>query len=180
MPFGITSVLEHFQRQMETILAGQEGALCHMDDVLIFGKTQKEHDTRLNEALQRIETAGLTLNMNKCEFNKDHITVLGYVIDSQGVSANHKTSAILRRINTHTELRRFLGMVNQLGKFSPQVANISQPLRELLSTKKTWLWGPPKNEALEKLKVELTQPTVLALYNPEASLKSPLMHRHMD
>ena len=44
LPFGIASAPEHFQRQMETILSGQEGVLCHMDDVLIFGKTQEEHD----------------------------------------------------------------------------------------------------------------------------------------
>ena len=43
MTFGITSAPEHFQRQIETILAGQEGALCHMDDVMIFGRTQKKH-----------------------------------------------------------------------------------------------------------------------------------------
>ena len=40
LPFGISSAPEHFQRQMEAILAGQEGVLCHMDDVLIFGRTQ--------------------------------------------------------------------------------------------------------------------------------------------
>ena len=48
LPFGIASAPEHFQRQMETILSDQEGALCHMDDVLIFGKDQEEHDTRLH------------------------------------------------------------------------------------------------------------------------------------
>lgn len=37
LSFGITSAPEHFQRQMENILAGQKGVLCHMDDVLIFG-----------------------------------------------------------------------------------------------------------------------------------------------
>ena len=55
LPFGITSAPEHFQRQMETILAGQEGVLCHIDDVLIFGHTQQEHDTRLHAALQKIQ-----------------------------------------------------------------------------------------------------------------------------
>ena len=44
MPFGIACVPEHFQRQMEAILAGQDGVLCHMDDVLVFGNTQQEHD----------------------------------------------------------------------------------------------------------------------------------------
>jgi len=41
-----------------------------------------------------------------------------------------------------SELRRFLGIINQLGKFSPSITEISHPLRELLSAKRVWAWGP--------------------------------------
>jgi len=44
MPFGISSVPEHFQKRMSKILAGLKGVLCLMDDVLVFGKDMKEHD----------------------------------------------------------------------------------------------------------------------------------------
>ena len=47
LPFGISSALERFQRRMSEILAGMEGVLCQMEDVLIFGKDQMEHDQRL-------------------------------------------------------------------------------------------------------------------------------------
>ena len=70
LPFGISSAPDHFQRRINQILAGQEGALCHMDDVLIFGHTQQEHDSRVNAVLTKIQAAGLTLNTDKCEFNK--------------------------------------------------------------------------------------------------------------
>ena len=70
LPFGISSAPEHFQRRMSEILQGQEGVLCHMDDVLIFGQNQQEHDSRLHSALQCIQAAGLTLNSDKCEFKK--------------------------------------------------------------------------------------------------------------
>ena len=134
---------------MEAILAGQEGILCHMDDVLISGRTQEEHDARLHSALQRIQKAGVTLNKDKCEFSRNRLTFLGHVLHSEGVSPDpQKTSAIskMEQPKTVTELR-FLGMVNQLGKFTPNIAEISQPLRELLSSHKTWLWGPAQNEA---------------------------------
>ena len=158
---------------MESILAGQEGVLCHMDDVLVFGRTQQEHDARLYATLQKIQSAGATLNKEKCEFSRDRLTFLGHFIDRDGVSPDpQKTSAIvaMEKPSTGTELRRFLGMVNQLGKFTPKIAEISQPLRELLSSKRT-LWGPSQDEAFERLKTELTQPTVLTLYDPEATLK---------
>lgn len=39
--------------------------------------------------------------------------------------------------------------------------------------KTTWLWSPPQDEAFEKLKKELLQPTVLVLYDLNAVLKIP-------
>ena len=50
-------------------------------DILIFGKDQKEHDTRLTAALEKIQAAGVTLNKDKCEFNKTSLTFLGHTID---------------------------------------------------------------------------------------------------
>jgi len=58
-----------------------------------------------------------------------------------------------------------------LGKFSPRLAEISQPLRELLSTKRSWVWGPDQERAFAEVKAELTHDTVLTLYNPQANTK---------
>ena len=68
------------------------------------------------------------------------------------------------------ELKRFMGMVNQLGTFSSNLAECSQPLRKLLSPKKAWL-GKAQEEAFKKVKEELTKPTVLTLYDPNAKTK---------
>ena len=44
LPFGITSAPEYFQKQMSSILTGLEGLVCMMDDILVYGRTQEEHD----------------------------------------------------------------------------------------------------------------------------------------
>ena len=62
-------------------------------------------------------------------------------------------------------------MVNQLGKFSPNIAELTQPLRELLSTRNAWLWGPQQEEAFVRVKEELTKLTTLTLYDPNAEVK---------
>lgn len=62
-------------------------------------------------------------------------------------------------------------MVNQLGKFSPHISELTQPMRELLSNKRAWLWGPSQEEAFNNVKEELSKPTTLALFNPDAELK---------
>ena len=110
--------------------------MCHLDDVLMFASTQQEHDARLHAALAKIQAAGLTLNEEKCEFNKERVTFLGHVVDKNGISADpQKISAILelKKPNSCTELQRFMGMVNQLSKFSPHIAEVSKPPHEHLS-----------------------------------------------
>ena len=174
LPFGICSAPEHFQRRMNQILSGHEGTLCHIDDVLIFGKTQQEHDARLCSALVQIQSAGLTLNAEKCEFSKSEIMFLGHVINKDGISPDpDKTNAVLAmpEPNTPTELRRFVGMVNQLGKFSSKISELSQPLHKLLGNKQSWFWGPAQDDAFRTVKAELAKPTTLALYDQNAPTK---------
>ena len=81
LPFGISSAPELFQRRMNEILEWLDGVLCQMDDVLIFGSTQAEHDSRPFAVLNRIEAAGVTLNPEKCEFRKEPVKFLGHIVD---------------------------------------------------------------------------------------------------
>lgn len=68
LPFGIASAPEHFQNRMVTqVTEGLEGVVCHMDDLLVWGSMQEEHDSRLHAVLKKMESAGMTLNVEKCE-----------------------------------------------------------------------------------------------------------------
>ena len=128
LPFGITSAPEHFQRRMNEILQGLPGVVCHVDDILVTGKNKEEHDSRLHTVLKKLEVAGVTLNKEKCKFSCTKIVFLGHVIDASGISPDPaKTEAIkqMRPPTNITELRRLMGMINQLNKFSPHVAQLS-------------------------------------------------------
>ena len=59
-------------------------------------------------------------------------------------------------------------MVNQLGKFTPNLAQLTQPLRELLSKSTAWVWDSAQSRAFDQVKEELSKPTTLALYDPNA------------
>ena len=121
--------------------------------------------------LNRIETAGVTLNVEKCEFYRESITFLGYKINSQGIQADPEKTRAIREMKAPTtvpELRSFMGMVNQLGNFTPSLAHLTQPLRALLSKDAAWVWGPAQRQAFSKVKEELSRPTTLALYDCQA------------
>ena len=61
LPLGITSTPEHFQRRMSDILQGLEGVVCLIDGILVYGKTQEEHDKHLTVLLRKVAVAGITL-----------------------------------------------------------------------------------------------------------------------
>ena len=65
-----------------------------------------------------------------------------------------------------SDIRWFLGMVNQLSKFSPNLAHMTQPMRELLVNKNAWVWDEPQQTAFDKVKDALVASPVLALLNP--------------
>ena len=96
------------------------------------------------------------------------------MVDAQGIRADlNKISAIAKiKAPTNTsELQRFMGMTNQLGKFSQNLAELTQPLRQLLSKRSAWIWGSDQERAFNDVKTELTKTTVLALYDPQAPTK---------
>ena len=140
-----------------------------MDDVIVFGANKEEHEARLTATLRQIEAAGVTLNPRKCEFRKTSMKFLGHVVAGDGIRPDPDKTAAIQNMQAPTnvpELRRFLGMTNQMGKFSPQLAEMTQPLRELLTANREWVWGPSQEKAFASIKMELSQPTVLALYDP--------------
>ena len=183
LPFGISCTPELFQRRMNTILEGLEGMVCLMDDVLIFRSNKDEHNTRLMAVLQRLEKEGVALNFQKCQFLQESIKFLGHVIDKNGIHANpEKTTTIsnMKLPQSVSDLRRFMGLVNQLGKFSSLIAEISQLVRELLRSNRAWIWGPDQEKSFFEIKQELTKPAVLALYNPQAETKVLQMPHPLD
>lgn len=170
LPFGISSAPEHFQLRISQIIAGTTGALCHADDVLVFGKDQKEHNERLCEVLKKFEEAGLTLN-DKCVFAVDRVKFLGHTISAQGIEADEdKIKAILNMPEPENVegVRRFMGMVNYVGKFSPHLPTLTKPLRDLLRNDNTWTWDAQQKEAFAKVKKELSSPAILAQYSPNS------------
>lgn len=93
--FGITYAPEIFQKIMEQILNGCEGALNASDDIIVHGKTKEEHDNRLAIVLQRLKDFNVLLNQSKCIFGATEITFLGHHLSKNGIKPGaSKVSAV--------------------------------------------------------------------------------------
>ena len=70
---------------MSKILNGLPGVLCMMDNILVHGTTQQEHDQRVVAVLECLYKANVTLNKDKCQFSRHSVMFLGQLIDQSGV-----------------------------------------------------------------------------------------------
>ena len=129
-------------------------------------ESKEEHDQRLQIVLRRQQEAGVTLNKNKCAFAQHRVKFLGQIVDRTGVRPDPDKVSVIVNFKTVGDIRRLLGMTNQLGKFSPHLTDITKPLRELLLKDNYWYWGQSQQKAFEDIRHEISTRPVLALYDP--------------
>ncbi len=168
VPFGITSAPEIFQRKMLDVLQGEDGSEAIMDDILVWGKSEEEHDARLKRVLERIMVSGLKLNREKCEIRKPSLTYFGHLISERGIEPDPEKTAAVRDLQPPTnvtELRRAMGMINYLGRYLPELSTIMRPMSDLLKSDAVWSWGPDQTQAFQKVKEMLTHAPVLQFYD---------------
>ena len=132
--FGVSAVPEIYQHVIQEVLQGYPRVKNISDDLIIFGKTQQEHDVNLNGVLSRVQDRGLTLNGEKCKFNVPEITFFGYTISAAGIRPTAQSVAAIhngRKPSNASEFRSFLGLVNYCSRFIPNFSTIAAPLRRL-------------------------------------------------
>ena len=81
MPFGLSNVPATFQRLMNTALHGLLPTHCliYLDDIIIFGKSRREHAHNLHLVLSRLRSAGLKIKPSKCRLLCSKIKYRGNV-----------------------------------------------------------------------------------------------------
>ena len=64
------------------------------------------------------------------------------------------------------ELQRFLGMVNYLGKFIPNLAEVTAPLQALWKKDVPFNLQKPQLDAIEKLTILITSAPIVKIFDP--------------
>ncbi|KAJ0039408.1 hypothetical protein NL108_016223 [Boleophthalmus pectinirostris] len=167
MPFGLHGAPATFQRLMDRVLQGcEEFSAAYLDDVVIFSETWEQHVQHLKAVLQKIQAAGLTLNVAKCEWARHETRYLGYQLGRGEVRPQlDKVEAIQNcpRPRTKKEVRSFLGLAGWYRRFVPQFATIAAPLTALTTKqqKNPVTWTDECEKAFNTLKSLLCSSPVL-------------------
>lgn len=165
---GISCAPQIFQKKMEVILAGCNGIEIFVDDILVFGTTKNEHDERLKVVLAKLDESNVALNLKKCIIGVPEIIFLGHKFTSKGIKPSEvKLEAVskFREPATAEEVRSFLGLINYMGKFVPDLATITEPLRQLTKKETKFVWEEAHKKAFTKLKNCLSNESVLGYFD---------------
>lgn len=141
-----------------------------IDDILVFAKTRKEHYRRVQAVLDRLKEYGLTVNMDKSKIGKELVDFMGHTLSASGIlPMNDKVSAIqaFRRPANVTEMRSFLGLVNYVGKFIPNLSSLSAPLRQMTVKGLPFTWTKEGKRSFETIKSALVKPEHLGYFSPK-------------
>ena len=168
MPFGLHGAPATFQRMVDRLLDGLEHCSAdYIDDVIIFSHSWPDHLRNLEEVLERIRGAGLTVKRKKCQFGMSECLYLGHLVGSGRVRPEQvKVQAVraFKEPKTKTHDRAFLGLTGYYRKFIPQYATLVAPLADI-----TWKAAPVSvvctpacEEAFGKLKEALCSSPVQA------------------
>ena len=167
-PYGLSSISEHYNRRMTEAFRGLSGFRRIVDDFVIYDSNISEHEKHVRQFLQRCADCNITLNTDKCQFFKRQVTFAGFQLSAEGYQVDPSITLAITAYPSPTnrsELRSFLGLVNQLSTSTNTLATLLGPLRPLLSTKNEFMWSATQDEALSQIKKSLTTAPVLSFFD---------------
>ena len=130
-----------FQKTIDVTLRNCHNKLAFPDDILVITKGSiANHEKELDKILYLLDKENLAIKLQKCELAKKQITWLGYHITPTGITPNEKKCESINKLETLKtlkQLRSFMGCIHHLIKFTPRLAELSEPLRPLLSKNNT-------------------------------------------
>ncbi|KAI0992782.1 hypothetical protein K3495_g15403, partial [Podosphaera aphanis] len=173
-PFGLVNAPASFQRYINESLREHLDldATAYVDDILAYTDGDEEsHWNTVRKILEKLDKAGLYLDIDKCEFLRHEVKYLGFIVRAgEGVAVDPaKVKAILewKAPTTVKGVRSFLGFANFYRCFVDGFSEIALPLINLTKKDVEWRWEREENSAFERLKEIFASEPVLAQWDPD-------------
>ena len=155
MPFGAKMSQDVFQLRMDAILEQCPGVIGIHDDMVIFGVDQEDYDANLINILNVCQKEGLVLNSKKLELRRERVTFFGAEYSAQGMHPDPKKVQGITEMTApmdKQQLQSFLGMVNYMGTFIPNLSHHTEPLRAMLKKDNVFHWEDQQTRSFQQVK----------------------------
>lgn len=162
---GLHNAPATWQRFVDKLFLDLErNVLVYLDDVIVCTSSFEEHLRLLKEVFERLSTAGLTVNRDKCHFCKPQLKYLGYVVGENGLMVDPSKVEAILNIPTPKkvgDVRRLIGLASWYRRFIPNFSSLTAPLCNLLRKNVQFLWTKECETAFAALKEHLVSAPIL-------------------
>ena len=173
MPMGLNIFPTIWQSYINAILyCLQSRKYCEeiMDDLLLFTPSKSSHFDKLEDLLKALRKNGLKISPKKCQLFKTELQYMGNTIfiRNKRVCVKPLRSRIeaIQKLKPPTmikQCRSFVGMVNFVSIFCPELQGLLKPIYDLTRKGRPFNWGEEQQKAFEEIKNRLQRPPVLHL-----------------
>ena len=172
LPMGSIVAQDVFQRKLDAIFLSIPGVTGIADDMIIYGRNDQEHDEHLVNFLEVCRKNTLTLNPDKMQFRLPQVSFFGHQWSARGLSPDPKKIAAVKWMELPQDMetmRSFPGLVNYLNRFSPHLAELSEPLRQICRQNVEFEFTGPVCVAFSRTKEEISKNITLLYFNANSS-----------
>ena len=158
VPFGLKMSQDISQMRMDDIVAQCPGVLAIHDDMFIYRKIDRDHNTNIINLFNVAQKEGLVFNSKKCTIKQESMMFFGGGFSAEGYSPDPEKIQGISEMTppqTKQELQLFLGAVNYLQTFIPHLSSNTEPLRALLKKENCFAWDENTNTCFQKIKSQL-------------------------
>jgi Reverse transcriptase (RNA-dependent DNA polymerase) len=126
-----------FQCSMNTTFREFIGIFLHayLDDLFVYSDTVEEHQQHLKKVFVRLHECKYYVRAEKCKLFAERVDCLGHMIDNKGLHADADKMAKIRKWNrphNYNDIQRFLGLVQYLAHFLPDISVYTSPLAGMM------------------------------------------------
>lgn len=162
-----------FQRLMTHIFREYIGDFVHvyMDDIFIYSSSIGDHQKHISLVLDKLRENHLFLVAEKCDFYSKRMDCLGHLIDEHGIHADADKMEKVRNWptpKTYNEVQRFLGLVQYLSSFMPDVSMYSSVLSGMVRNGREFLWRPMHDHCFRMIKEMACKYPILKPIDPNS------------
>ncbi|KAA0046943.1 pol protein [Cucumis melo var. makuwa] len=174
MSFGLTNAPTVFMDLMNRVFREflDTFVIVFIDDILIYSKTEAEHEEHLRMVLQTLRDNKLYAKFSKCEFWLKQLSFLGHVVSKAEVSVDPAKIEVVTswtRPSTVSEVRSFLGLAGYYRRFVENFSRIATPLTQLTRKGAPFVWSKACEECFQNLKQKLVTAPVLTVPDGSSS-----------
>jgi hypothetical protein len=136
----------------------------YLDDLFVYSDMIEEHQKHLEIVFVQLRKHEFYLCEDKCELFADSIDCLGHRIDDKGLHVDADKMAKIREWNTPrniNDVQRFLGLVQYLAHFLPDVTVYTSPLANITVNGMPFSWRPLQEKCFQTIKNMCCQTPIL-------------------